>query len=333
MTNLRVGVVGAGYLGTIHTRLLSQNSDVTWSRIFDVDTEKAQSVAEQFGGLAAQSAKQVIDESDALLVVSATSSHYAVAKQALEAGKHVFLEKPITTTVSEGSELVALARAKKLKLQVGHVERFNRAFRALGKEYPHPKFIEAHRLAQFKPRGTDVAVVLDLMIHDLDLILKLMGEFPTHVEASGVAVISEAADIANARLTFPSGGVANVTASRISANPMRKLRMFSEDSYISLDFAKGDVQQFRLAHADEVSEPGTLMLGEIDKGAVKRKILMGAPTAPEGNAIDMEQRTFFDAIRNDTETYVTGEDGLNALRVAVQILDKIGTHEVATGRE
>ena len=141
MTNLRVGVVGAGYLGTIHARLLAQNSDVTWSRIYDMDQNKAQSVAEQFGGLAAHSLEQVITESDALLVVSATSSHYAVAKQALEAGKHVFLEKPITTTVAEGSEIVALARAKHLKLPVGHVERFSRAFRALGTEYPHPNFI------------------------------------------------------------------------------------------------------------------------------------------------------------------------------------------------
>ena len=333
MTNLRVGVVGAGYLGTIHSRLLAQNSEVSWSRVFDTDKEKAQAVAEQFGGLSASDLKQVIDESDALLVVSATSSHYAVAKQALEAGKHVFLEKPITTTVAEGEELVALAKAKKLVIQVGHVERFSRAFRSLGTDYPHPKFIEAHRLAQFKPRGTDVAVVLDLMIHDLDLILKLMGEFPTHIEASGVAVISEAADIANARLTFPSGGVANVTASRISANPMRKLRMFSEDSYISLDFAKCEVQQFRLAHADEASQPGTMLLGEIEKGAVKRKILMGAPSAPEGNAIDMEQKAFFNAILTNTESPVTGQDGLNALKVAVRILEKIGTTETATGRE
>jgi len=333
VTNLRVGVVGAGYLGTIHCRLLSANQDVTWTGVFDTDREKAQSVAEQFGGLAAQSLEQVIAQSDALLVVSATSSHYAVAKQALSAGKHVFLEKPITTTVAEGEELVKLAREKKLVIQVGHVERFSKAFRALSANYPHPKFIEAHRLAQFKPRGTDVAVVLDLMIHDLDLILKLMGEFPTHIEASGVAVISEAADIANARLTFPSGGVANVTASRISANPMRKLRMFSEDSYISLDFAKGEVQQFRLAHSDEANEPGTMLLGEIEKGAVKRKILVGAPTAPDGNAIDMEQKSFLDAVRTGTDAPVTGEDGLNALRVAVQILEKIGTTEVATGRD
>lgn len=333
MTNLRVGVVGAGYLGTIHCRLVSQNKDIQWAGVFDTDAAKAQSVAEQFGGLSVPSLSQLIQQSDALLVVSATSSHFQVAKQALELGRHVFLEKPITTTVAEGEELVRLAKQNKLVIQVGHVERFSRAFRALGKEYPHPKFIEAHRLAQFKPRGTDVAVVLDLMIHDLDLILKLMGEFPSQIEASGVAVISEAADIANARLTFPSGGVANVTASRISANPMRKLRMFSEDSYISLDFGKGEVQQFRLAHADEASQPGTLLLGEIEKGAVKRKILMGAPSAPEGNAIDMEQKAFFEAIHTHSDPPVTGQDGLDALKVAVKILEKMGTTETATGRE
>jgi predicted dehydrogenase len=333
VTKLRVGVAGAGYLGTIHSRLLSANQDVVWTGVYDLDSAKANSVAEQFKGKAVSSLDELISSSDAILAVSATASHHSVAKRALEQGKHVFLEKPITATVQEGEEIVALAKKKNLVMQVGHVERFSRAFRSLGDHYPKPKFIEAHRLAQFKPRGTDVAVVLDLMIHDLDLILKLVGEFPSHIDASGVAVISEGADIANARLTFPSGAVANVTASRISANQMRKLRMFAEDSYISLDFAKGDVQMFRLAHADEENQPGTLMLGEIDKGAVKRKILMGAPSAPEGNAIDMEQRAFFHAIATGTQPPVTGEDGLNALRVAVEILKSIGTTEVATGRE
>jgi len=319
-------------LGTIHARLLAQQP-VEWTGVYDLDAAKSQKVAADFGGKAAGSAEEVIAGSDALVIAAATASHYRLAKQALQAGKHVFLEKPMTTTPAEGEEIVVLARKKNLVLQVGHVERFNRAFRSLGSHHPRPQFVESHRLSQFKPRGTDVAVVLDLMIHDLDLILKLVGEYPNKVDAAGVAVISEGVDIANARLTFPSGAVANVTASRISANPMRKLRMFAEDSYISLDFATGQTQVFHLARAGEESLPGTTSLGEIEKAAMKRKILFSSPSAPEGNAILMEQQEFFKAVENHTPPPVTGEDGLNALRLATEILEKIGATEVATGRE
>lgn len=332
MNKLRVGLIGAGYLGTIHARLLAQQA-VEWTGVYDIDAAKGQKVAADFGGRAAVSLDEIIGQSDAVVIASATASHYQIAKQALEAGKHVFLEKPMTTTPKEAEEIIALAEKKRLVLQVGHVERFNRAFRSLGNQHPKPQFVEAHRMSQFKPRGTDVAVVLDLMIHDLDLILKLMGEYPNQVDASGVAVISEGADIANARLTFPSGAVANVTASRISANPMRKLRMFAEDSYISLDFASGSTQVFRLAREGEEHLEGTTSLGEIEKAQVKRKILFSSPSAAEGNAIQMEQEAFFKAIENGTPPPVTGEDGLNALRLATEILEKIGTTEVATGRE
>lgn len=327
-----MGLVGAGYLGTIHARLLAQQT-IEWTGVFDLDPAKSQKVAAEFGGKAAGSLEDVIGGSEAVVIAAATSSHYQTAKRALEAGKHVFLEKPMTTTPAEGEEIVALAKQKHLVLQVGHVERFNRAFRSLGDQHPRPQFVESHRLAQFKPRGTDVAVVLDLMIHDLDLILKLMGEYPSKVDAAGVAVISEGADIANARLTFPSGAVANVTASRISANPMRKLRMFAEDSYISLDFATGQTQVFHIAKAGEEHLPGTMSLGEIEKAAVKRHILFSSPAAPEGNAILMEQQAFFHAIETGTPPPVTGEDGLNALRLATEILEKIGTTEIATGRD
>jgi predicted dehydrogenase len=332
VSKLRVGLAGAGYLGTIHARLLA-GQDIDWSGVYDLDSARSEKVAAEFKSAAVHSLKELLDESDAVLVASATSSHYAVGKAALDAGKHVFLEKPITTTPAEGEELVALARKKNLVLQVGHVERFNRAFRSLGNDHPRPQFVEAHRLTQFRPRGTDVAVVLDLMIHDLDLILGLMGELPSSVEAAGVAVISEGVDIANARLTFPSGSVANVTASRISANPMRKLRMFAADSYISLDFATGSTQVFRLARAGEENVPGTMSLGEIEKAAVKRHILFASPSAPEGNAIQMEQHAFFTAIQNSTPPPCSGEDGLRALKVATQILEKMGTTEIATGRE
>lgn len=329
---MKVGLAGAGYLGTIHAKLLA-GQDVQWTGVYDLDAARAEKIAGEYGCRACASTEELIEGADALIVAAATSAHYGIGKQALAAGRHLFLEKPMTTTPEEGQELVELARQKRLVLQIGHVERFNRAFRALGDDHPRPQFVEAHRLSQFRPRGTDVAVVLDLMIHDLDLILSLTGDYPVKVDASGVAVISEGVDIANARLTFPSGAVANVTASRISANPMRKLRMFAADSYIALDFAAGSVQRFKIAAPDEEHLPGTTSLGEIEKGAVKRHILYSSPAAPEGNAIQMEQQAFFRAIATETTPPVTGEQGLQALRLATEILQKIGTTETATGRE
>jgi predicted dehydrogenase len=332
VSKLRIGLIGAGYLGTIHARILA-NQDVSWSGIYDLDPARSEKAAADFKGQAVPSMDDLIQNSDGLIVASATSSHFEIGRRVLEAGRHLFLEKPITVTPEEGEILVKLAMAKNLCLQVGHVERFSRAYRSLGSAHPKPQFVEAHRMSQFRPRGTDVAVVLDLMIHDLDLILNLMGEYPTAVEAAGVAVISEGVDIANARLTFPSGAVANVTASRISANPMRKLRMFAEDSYIALDFAAGNIQVFHIAHPGEEHLPGTTSLGEIEKAAVKRHILFSSPSAPEGNAIEMEQQAFFKAIESGTPPPVTGQDGLNALKLATEILKKIGTTEVATGRQ
>lgn len=332
MKSTKVGLVGAGYLGTIHAKLLAALGE-TWVGLFDLNTESAAQVAAQWNRRIFGTLESLLDEVDGVIVASATSSHYEIAKRTLERGKHLFLEKPMTSTVAEAEEIVALSQEKGLTLQVGHVERFNRAIRALGQKAPRPQFIEAHRLTQFRPRGTDVAVVLDLMIHDLDLILMLCGEYPAHVEAVGVAVISEGADIANARLTFPSGAVANITASRISANPMRKMRLFAADSYISLDLATGRAEIYRLAKPGEETLPGTMALGQVEKGAVKRHILYEAPEAPEANAIEMEQAEFIRAMREGVHPTVRGEDGLAGLRLASEILSKMGTVEVATGRE
>jgi predicted dehydrogenase len=329
---VKVGLVGAGYLGSVHAKLLAATGE-TWVGLFDTDRDRAAEIASGFGKRAFKSLEELLEAVDGIIVASATSSHYEIAKQALEQHKHVFLEKPITRQVAEAEEIVALAKKKGLVLQVGHVERFNRAMRALGRKGPRPQFVEAHRLSQFRPRGTDVAVVLDLMIHDLDLILALCGEYPSRVEAVGVAVISEGVDIANARLVFPSGAVANVTASRISANPMRKMRLFATDSYISLDFVTGRAELYRLAGPGEEKMPGTLALGEIEKAAIKRHILYEAPEAPEGNAIEMEQAEFIRAIQEGVPPTVTGDDGLAALRLATEILGKLGAVEVPTGRQ
>lgn len=328
---VQVGLVGAGYLGSIHAGLLAALGE-TWVGLFDTNQERASEVAGRYQRRAFSSLEELLDAADGVIVASATSSHYEIAMKAAQRGKHLFLEKPMTSAVAEAEEVVSLARQKGLVLQVGHVERFNRAVRALGQKGPRPQFIEAHRLTQFRPRGTDVAVVLDLMIHDLDLILMLCDEYPARVEAVGVAVISEGVDIANARLTFPSGAVANVTASRISANPMRKMRLFAADSYISLDFANGRAELYRLARPGEEKVPGTVALGEIEKAAIKRHILYEAPEAPEGNAIEMEQAEFIRAMREGVPPTVSGDDGLAALRLATEILNKLGTVEVPTGR-
>jgi predicted dehydrogenase len=332
MDSVRIGLVGAGYLGSIHARLLAARGEA-WVGLFDLDQARLAQVAAEWKRPAFDSLEKLLQAVDGVVVASATSSHHEIAKTTLERGKHLFLEKPMTSTVAEAEEIVALAKKKGLVLQVGHVERFNQAVRALGQKAPKPQFIEVHRLSQFRPRGTDVAVVLDLMIHDLDLLLTLCGEYPSHVDAVGVAVISEGVDIANARMTFPSGAVANVTASRISANPMRKMRLFSTDSYISLDFASGRTEIYRLAKPGEEKLPGTLALGEIEKAATRRHILYEAPEAPQGNAIEMEHTEFIRAISEGTTPTVTGDDGLIALRLATQILEKIGAVEIPTGRE
>lgn len=332
MKTVRIGLIGVGYLGAIHARLLATRGD-QWVGLFDIDQVRAAQVSTEWERQAFDSLDKLLDEVDGIIVASATSSHYEIAKAVLQRGKHLFLEKPITSTVAEAEEIVALAKQKGLVLQVGHVERFNRAIRALGQKAPKPQFIEVHRLSQFRPRGTDVAVVLDLMIHDLDLILMLCKEYPSRVEAVGVAVISEGVDIANARMTFPSGAVANVTASRISANPMRKMRLFATDSYISLDFAGGRAEIYRLARPGEEKLPGTLALGQIEKGAIQRHILYEAPEAPETNAIEMEQTEFLRAMSEGILPTVTGQDGLTALRLATEILEKIGAVEIPTGRE
>jgi predicted dehydrogenase len=239
----------------------------------------------------------------------------------------VLIEKPITTTTEQAQELIALAKSKRVKIQVGHVERFNPALLAAEAYLDDPRFFESHRMAQFKPRGTDVAVVLDLMIHDIDVILSLVKSPVKSIDASGVAVVSEELDIANARIKFENGAVANVTASRISQTPMRKLRIFAKDAYLSLDFGTKSVDIFRLAGeaAAEGTHPAglTMKLGEIEKGDVPRTIVYEKPDVRDINPLKYELELFRDAITNDSTPVVSGEDGLRALEVAERILRAI----------
>jgi predicted dehydrogenase len=324
---LKVGVAGVGHLGKVHTKLWKDVEGAELVGVYDENRAVASAAANEYRTENFENYTQFLNAVDALSIVTTTQAHYAVAKQAIELGKHVLIEKPITTTTEQAQELIQLAKKNSVKIQVGHIERFNPALLAAEKYLDDPRFFESHRMAQFKPRGTDVAVVLDLMIHDIDVILSLVKSPVKAIDASGVAVVSEELDIANARIKFENGAVANVTASRISQNPMRKLRVFAREAYLSLDFGSKSVDVFRLGDAageGASSHAGlTMKLGEIEKGDVPRSIIYEKPDVPELNPLKYELEIFRDSIANNTRPIVSGEDGLEALRVAEMILRAI----------
>jgi predicted dehydrogenase len=321
---IRVGVAGAGHLGSLHAKMLADIPGGELSGIFDVDAARSGQVAAETGVPVFKDLASLTAASDAVTIATSTSSHFPLAKEVLEGGKPLFIEKPITETVEEAGILCRLARERGLVLQVGHIERFNPAILALEPYDLKPLFIESHRLSQFNPRGTDVPVVLDLMIHDIDLILTFVRSPVKSVEANGVAVVSDTIDIANARLQFQNGCVANVTASRISQRRMRKMRLFQPDTYISIDLSEGLAEVFRLVGEDAPMVQGTLMLGELGSGVRKKKILYEQPEVREINALKHEIGLFLHAVRTNTPPLVRGEDGKMALEVADSIMKKIG---------
>ncbi len=318
----RVGVIGVGHLGTIHARLLKEIPSAELMGVYDADTAKSSSLAQELGISAFSSARDLLAQVHTAIIAASTRAHYELAGEAISAGVHLFIEKPLADTPDRAREIQQRCAAAQLKLGVGHIERFNRAVRALEGMRIAPRFIEAHRLAAFTIRGADVAVVHDLMIHDLDLILHWVKAPVKHLEASGVAIISNTPDIANARLTFADGCVANVTASRLSRRKMRKMRLFQEDAYLSLDFVEGTAEVFRLAGLEETGIPA-LELGQIEKASQPRRILYLQPHAPEANALKLELEGFLKAIIEDTPVPVSGEDGVRALELAQEILRQI----------
>ncbi len=322
---LKLGIIGTGHLGKIHIKCAKQVDRIELVGFYDQDEDIATKVAAEHGIKAYPSIAALLDVVDAVDIVTPTMYHHSVAMEALQAGKHVFVEKPITHTVPEAKELVELGRAKGLKIQVGHVERFNPAFLALGDLSPDPMFIESHRLATFNPRGTDVSVILDLMIHDLDIILSIVDSEIKHVHASGVCVVSDSPDISNARIEFKNGCVANLTASRLSMKQMRKMRIFRQDAYISVDFYEKETQIIQLHDKSE----GQNIAMEIDTHAGTKFISMSMPTVPEINAIKEELSTFADAILDDTDVVVSGEDGYRALQLAHEIIAAISQDKIA----
>lgn len=315
---LKVGVLGAGHLGKIHLRLLNQSEKYELVGFFDPNAENAEKVAQEFGYRKFDSITALIQAVDVVDIVTPTLSHFDCAKEAIENGKHIFLEKPIANTVEEAREIIALATQYNVKGQVGHVERFNPAFKAVKDKIENPMFIETHRLAEFNPRGTDVPVVLDLMIHDIDAILSVVRSNVKNISASGVSVISDSPDIANARIEFENGCVANVTSSRISMKNMRKARFFQKDAYISVDYLDKICEVVKMKDAPEV--PGDFDMILQNAEGVKKQIYYDNPSVHQNNAILDELETFADAINNNTTPIVTLEDGTEALRVAHQII-------------
>jgi predicted dehydrogenase len=316
---LKIGVLGAGHLGKIHLRLLQESSAYELVGFYDSQPQIAAKISREFGYRSFSEVDSLLDEVDVIDIVTPTISHFELGKKALEKGLHIFLEKPITATVEEAYELVSLTKAKGLLGMVGQVERFNPALMAANPYINTPMFIETHRLAEFNPRGTDVSVVLDLMIHDIDAILSVVQSKVIDVQASGVSIISETPDIANARLQFENGCVANLTASRISMKTMRKSRFFQRDAYVSVDFFEMKVEVVRIQNAPESAEDFAMILENAE--GVKKQIFFDNPEVKEGNAILMELEHFADAINNNKEPIVSLQAGTSALEVAHQILN------------
>ncbi|HZE08012.1 MAG TPA: Gfo/Idh/MocA family oxidoreductase [Gemmatimonadaceae bacterium] len=313
----RVGVVGAGSLGFHHIRILRDLTGVRFSGFVDSRPDRAREVEKELGVKAHESLDALLADSDAVIVVVPTSAHFAVASTAIERGKHVFIEKPITTTLEEADKLLELAREKGVLVQIGHIERFNQAVRAALPHVNKPRFIDSERLAPFSPRGADVAVVLDLMIHDIDLLLTLVGSGAKDISAVGVPVLTPMLDIANARVTFTSGAVANITSSRISRERKRKIRIFQQSGYLSLDLAAGTGEFFRLR---KDIDPMSLRSAPADITAFVDRIKLEAPA---GEPLKLELESFVAALHGRGPIVVTGEEGRLALGVALRIVKEI----------
>lgn len=320
---LKIGVFGVGHLGKIHLKLLLELIDkYELIGFFDPNDAQAEFIVNHYGIKRFTNPNELIDAADCIDIVTPTLQHFEIASNSIKQGKHVFIEKPITETVEEARTLIKLAQEGQTIVQVGHVERFNPAFTVANNYLMNPMFIETHRLAQFNPRGTDVPVVLDLMIHDIDIILSVVKSRVRKISASGVAVVSDSHDITNARIEFENGCVANLTASRISMKNMRKSRFFQRDAYVSVDFLNKEMEVVEME--DIVGEPDDFdIVFDPGSGKMKKRILFNKPEIIESNAIFEELLSFHSSIINNTVPIVSGEDGLRSLEVAHAIIDRL----------
>lgn len=320
---LKIGILGAGHLGKIHIKCIQEIKEFEMIGFYDPDETNAKKAEEEFHLKRYASVDELIDSVEVVDIVTPTISHFECASKAIRKFRHVFIEKPIVTTLDEARQLIKIAGEANVKVQVGHVERFNPAFLEAESYFNKPMFIETHRLAQFNPRGTDVPVILDLMIHDIDIVLSMVKSNIRKISASGVPVVSDTPDIANARIEFDNGCVANLTASRISLKNMRKTRIFQKDAYISIDFLKKELEVVRIQDATKDAATGMGLV--IDMGPDKgfKQILLNKPEIKPSNAIRMELESFYSAIVNNTVTSVTINDGYSALEVAYKVIDRI----------
>lgn len=322
---LKVGIFGVGHLGKFHLNNWKEISGVELSGFFDPDDFTASEVEQKYGLKRFTDPAELMDRVDAVDVVAPTTYHFELCKLAIRKGKHVFVEKPLANTMDEARELLKLTKESNIKVQVGHVERFNPAFLSIRDIPLNPMFIEVHRLAQFNPRGTEVSVILDLMIHDIDIILSLVRSEVKNISANGVAVMTETPDIANVRIEFNNGCVANLTSSRISMKRMRKMRLFQKDSYIGVDFLTKRSEIIRLKKQED--EHAFAFDLETPDGS-RKTIAVINPSSPEVNAIKAELEHFRNSILNNTPTVVSEVDGYRAMDVAHQILRKIKNNSV-----
>jgi len=319
-TNLiKIGVFGAGHLGKIHLKLLNESKIFDLIGFYDVNTEHSLKIENNFGYKYFNDSNLLIESVDAIAIITPTKFHYETAIKCIEKNKHIFIEKPIAYSVQQAEKIIKLSKEKKIIGQVGHVERFNPAFNSIKKIIQNPMFIESHRLSEFNPRGTDVSVILDLMIHDIDIVLSLIGSKVVNITSSGVSVISETPDIANARIEFQNGAVVNLTASRISLKNMRKLRFFQKETYISADLYNKKVEVVQMIDAPKELDEFALTLENAE--GKKKQILFNSPKVSNSNAILLELENFADSIINGKKPIVTLEDGTDALKVAYSIIN------------
>ena len=318
---LKAGLVGAGHLGKIHLKLLNQSDKYEFVGFHDKDAENGKKLEAEFGYKYFENFDDLLDQIEMLDIVTPTIYHYDYALKAIEKGLHFFIEKPVTQTLEQAEEILIKCRENGIKAQVGHVERYNPAFIGAKDYIRDPMFIEIHRLAEFNPRGTDVSVVLDLMIHDLDILLRVVKSTVKNIHASGVCVVSKTPDITNARIEFENGCVANLTTSRISMKAMRKSRFFQKDAYISVDFLEKKAEVIRMQDAPENPTPFDMIIENAE--GEKNQILFEYPNIQPNNAILDELNSFADAILKEKNVEVSLEDGTEALKVALKIMELI----------
>ena len=328
MKPVKVGVVGLGNLGRHHLRVYSELQEAELVGGYDADQNVS---AERCGGLGTPSFSRyeaLLEQVEALSIVVPTVAHFEVAMKALERGIHILLEKPISRTIEEAQTLIETAREQKCTLQIGHIERFNRALRSVEGMITRPLFIEAQRMSPFSPRGTDVSVIQDLMIHDIDIILSLISSPIERIDAVGAAVVSEEEDMANARLLFRNGCVANITTSRMARERRRRMQIFQSDTCLSLDLLEGTADIFRLADSGTIPETGDVChaFGQVELGSRTQQIVSAHPLAEQEESLKLELRSFLHALRSGQKPAVTGEDGLRALRLAHEIMSAARHH-------